>query len=363
MPMDQEGTDVCKAEDVRLLPTEGREEAAPVRRRPTTCCLINNYNYGRYVREAVDSALAQTLSFDEIVVVDDGSTDGSQELLLGVYGDDPRVRIVLKPNGGQLSAFQAGLVHSKSDVVFFLDADDRFLPSRLERTLEVFCLHPACEAVFVPVLLFGGRSGIGHMRDAVGQCVNCFDTPEPYSLFGGSGFTVELSEYCRNLSETDWVGSPTSGLAVKRRILQTFLPLPPELEQDWRVRADDCVVHGLSLANACRIYLHSPLVEYRVHGGNLFFGRPEEDPQSRRRKLDSLFEALREKLGLPNGAHRAFLASVEILVSGLPNRMRALERAWRLPRKAGLTGQEKWLLRKRLVLHLFGKRTGDQMLA
>ncbi|MCC2671779.1 MAG: glycosyl transferase, partial [Armatimonadetes bacterium] len=72
--------------------------------------IINNYNYARYLPEAVESALAQTYPHTEVVVVDDGSTDHSRAVLAG-YGD--RLRTVFQENGGQASAFNAGFAASR----------------------------------------------------------------------------------------------------------------------------------------------------------------------------------------------------------------------------------------------------------
>src|SRR6516165_1862808 len=89
--------------------------------------IINNYNYGRFLAAAIESALNQTYVNTEIVVVDDGSTDDSRQVIVG-YGD--RVRPVLKANGGQASAFNAGFAASTGDVICMLDADDLFYPNK-----------------------------------------------------------------------------------------------------------------------------------------------------------------------------------------------------------------------------------------
>ena len=97
--------------------------------------LINNFNYARYLDAAIESALGQDFPDFEVVVVDDGSTDNSRELIAR-YG--ARIVPVLKANGGQASSFNAGFAASTGDVVFLLDADDAFLPGKLRRVADLY---------------------------------------------------------------------------------------------------------------------------------------------------------------------------------------------------------------------------------
>ena len=83
--------------------------------------IINNYNYARFLRAAIDSALGQSYASIEVLVVDDGSTDQSRAII-DSYGD--RVKSILKKNGGQASALNAGFAQCQGDIVIFLDADD-----------------------------------------------------------------------------------------------------------------------------------------------------------------------------------------------------------------------------------------------
>src|SRR5579872_6996796 len=99
---------------------------------PCVTVLINNYNYGRFLREAIDSALKQTYKNIEVVVVDDGSTDESREIIRG-YGD--RVVPVFKANGGQASAFNEGISASRGEIICFLDSDDIFHPTKVEKVV------------------------------------------------------------------------------------------------------------------------------------------------------------------------------------------------------------------------------------
>jgi glycosyltransferase involved in cell wall biosynthesis len=92
---------------------------------PALAVIILNYNYARFVAHSIESALSQTVPFDEIIVVNDGSSDSSMEVI-GRFAD--RVAIIDKPNGGQLTATLAGLAASRSDYVYILDADDYASP-------------------------------------------------------------------------------------------------------------------------------------------------------------------------------------------------------------------------------------------
>jgi glycosyltransferase involved in cell wall biosynthesis len=91
---------------------------------PLVSIIINNYNYDRYVRMAIESALHQSWQNVEVIVVDDGSTDKSREI---IQKYEHKARIILKENGGQGSAFNAGFAESKGEIILFLDADDMLL--------------------------------------------------------------------------------------------------------------------------------------------------------------------------------------------------------------------------------------------
>jgi glycosyltransferase involved in cell wall biosynthesis len=240
-----------------------------------TTCLVNNYNYAQFVGDAVDSALGQTVPFDEIIVVDDGSTDGSRDLLARRYARHPTIKVVAKPNQGQLSCFNEGFMRSTGDIVFFLDADDLYEPSYLEQTLEVYRRDRHVDFVFCGLRHFGQRNYV----------------QLKYKKDRDLGYSVILAACLR-----DWIGGPTSCLSMRRGVLEKVLPLPsPEA---WRTRADDCLVFGASLAGARKYYLAQPLVRYRVHGKNLYFGcSPDRSAVYRRRlAINSLFEHLRHKL-------------------------------------------------------------------
>ena len=88
---------------------------------PLVSILINNYNYDRFISQAIDSALNQTYPNVEVIVVDDGSTDNSLVVIRN-YRD--RITPVVKNNGGQASALNAGFSICKGEIICLLDADD-----------------------------------------------------------------------------------------------------------------------------------------------------------------------------------------------------------------------------------------------
>jgi glycosyltransferase involved in cell wall biosynthesis len=256
-----------------------------------TTCLINNYNYAQFVGEAVDGALRQTVRFDEIIVVDDGSKDGSVELLTSRYGRHPNVKIVSKGNQGQLSCLNEGFAHATGDIVFFLDADDIYEPDYVERSLAVYRQDASCDFLFCGRRLFGQKD----------RKVLAF--PEDRDL----GYSLIQTACARS-----WIGAATSCISMRRALLRKILPLP--FEDDWRYHADDCLVFGSSLAGGRKKFLAQPLVLYRVHGKNHHLSR-NQDPfgiYRRRLAINRLFahferEQCFDSARLAEIGHREFL--------------------------------------------------------
>ena len=107
--------------------------------------VIPVYNGEAFVREALESVLGQVMPPAEVIVVDDGSTDGTPEVLLS-FG--PAIRVVRQPNEGLAAARNAGLARATQPLFAVCDADDRWTPDKLQRQVAVLDADPTIEAVF-----------------------------------------------------------------------------------------------------------------------------------------------------------------------------------------------------------------------
>jgi hypothetical protein len=210
--------------------------------------VVTNHNYARFLPEAIESACAQTYPGVNVVVVDDGSTDGSREVLER-FAD--RVEVVLKERGGQASALNAGLERCRGEVLLVLDADDRLRPQAAERVAAAFAANPRLSKVQFPMAIVdadGRPTGAvkpgGHLRAPIGdqrRAEVSFPFDLPWLPGGGTGFQTE---------------------AVRR-----ILPIPaadyPRSGADWYL------VHLTALLGEAAL-LDEVCAEYRVHGGNAY---------------------------------------------------------------------------------------------
>jgi glycosyltransferase involved in cell wall biosynthesis len=112
------------------------------------------YNYRAYVGAAIDSILAQTRPAEEIIVVDDGSTDGVGEILDRYIG---RLRAIRQENRGPSAAVNRGLAETTGDAVAFLDSDDLWARDKLERQCAVLATDASIDGVFGHIKQFTGN--------------------------------------------------------------------------------------------------------------------------------------------------------------------------------------------------------------
>ena len=103
---------------------------------PEISVIIPTFNYGKYIERAIDSILTQTYQDFEIIVVDDGSTDNTKEIIRSKKSD--KIRYFYQENKGAPAARNKGIVESKGKYIAFLDADDEWLPTKLEKQVDKF---------------------------------------------------------------------------------------------------------------------------------------------------------------------------------------------------------------------------------
>jgi glycosyltransferase involved in cell wall biosynthesis len=199
--------------------------------------VIDNYNYPDYVQQAINSALGQTYQNIEVIVVDDGSTDQCPALLQQYAS---RVKLVLKSNGGQASAFNAGIALATGEVVMLLDADDVLRPDAAEKVAAAW--RPGMSKVHYPLALIDEQSR------PLGCCV-------PRAPLPSGDLAQDV------LERGFYVSSPTSGNAFSREMLQQLGPLD---ETEWRIGAEGYYVFLAPFFGTVGV-VAEPIVQYRIH--------------------------------------------------------------------------------------------------
>ena len=235
--------------------------------RPLVSILVNNFNYCNYLSKAIDSALSQTYAPIEVIIVDDGSTDQSRQVITGYHS---KVIAILKQNGGQASAFNAAVTHSRGTILCFMDSDDWFYPTKVEEVVEVFAQansdtkpimvhHP----VEISDEVAGKTTGQSFGKTHASPC-NCYDFARKYHF-------------------VEYIAGPTTGISLNRQLANLLFPLP---ERTARTSADDFIVKASSLLG--EVYsLDKRLACYRLHGNNAWFYSDRRHSEEFYRELDT----------------------------------------------------------------------------
>jgi len=215
---------------------------------PVISVVIPTYNRSALVVEAVESALHQSIPPNEIIVVDDGSTDDTERVLARY----DRVRYVRQANAGQSSARNHGIRIARGEFVAFLDSDDLWPEDRLERQLAALSLHPELDLIFGLEAKFTDQKQFDHceIRDReVLACLRSADylVPAPFDL----------------LLLEDFV--PTSSVLFRRHCAAKAGPMDRTVEP-----AEDYDFWLRLALQGCRFgFVNAVLSRRRVHAGNL----------------------------------------------------------------------------------------------
>jgi glycosyltransferase involved in cell wall biosynthesis len=203
--------------------------------------VICNYNYEDYLAEAIDSALAQDYPATDVIVIDDGSTDGSRAII-EQYG--ARLSSIFKENGGQVSAYNHAIEVLTTEYAIFLDSDDILYPSAVSEVMRFFAEGSWAKVQF--------RLDV---MDSVGRPTGAY---VPHS---------EPPHDCGTLLQGGWLypSPPASGNAYRVSALRRVFPVPEEGIN--RYGADFYAIYGAALSGPIATVPKS-LGGYRVHNAD-----------------------------------------------------------------------------------------------
>ncbi|MBD1847837.1 glycosyltransferase [Cyanobacteria bacterium FACHB-63] len=227
---------------------------------PLVSVIIDGFNQGCFVADAIESVLSQTYSNIEIIVVDDGSSDHSKEVISRYKGS---VYAIFKANGGQSSALNAGFKQSHGEIICFLDADDIFLPNKVDKVVSSFqtsseigwCFHP-----------------LRYTHKTLDQVI--VDYPVPPSEH--SCVIDFRSQIIKKAIIPVW-GPATSAISLKRSLAEKIFPIPEYL----RISSDAYLRYS-SLAISKGFFLNQSLSILRMHDENTYNSNTKDDRQKKR---------------------------------------------------------------------------------
>jgi len=206
------------------------------------------FNYGRFLPECLDSCLAQTVPADQIVVVNDGSTDDTAQVLDDYAARFPQILPIHQRNGGMCDATNTALAASTGDVVLLLDVDDLIAPERIEKVLDA--LRRRVDGR-IPGWTHNALQRFSEGRPHLGLA--------PYYPGGRAPEGWLAAETLKAASCP--VLALTSGLALRREVLLAIGPLDAH-----RVMSQDLQLCTAATLLSPSAWIPEPLTRYRVHG-------------------------------------------------------------------------------------------------
>jgi glycosyltransferase involved in cell wall biosynthesis len=213
---------------------------------PGLSVVIPLYNHAAYVGQAIESVLAQAPAAAEIIVVDDGSDDGSAGIVRERFGGRPEIVLWSQPNQGAHHALNAGIHRATGEVIAILNSDDAFVPGRFEACLSVLRRNPGITAV---------TTALGFMDERGAECANPWyeDSRRECAAIGDPALALIHRNYFMT----------TSNLVIRRdafREVGFFRGLRYAHDLEFFLR--------LLRAGRRIEFLDRPLLRYRLHAGN-----------------------------------------------------------------------------------------------
>jgi glycosyltransferase involved in cell wall biosynthesis len=220
---------------------------------PLVSILINNYNYGHFIQQAIESALTQTYKNIEVFVVDDGSQDNSAEVINGYSKDN--ITPIFKKNGGQASAFNEGFLMAKGDLILFLDADDYFYPRKVASIVDLFRANPDIGWIF-------------HKLDYINAYGKSLPVADPSHTISKDRIVDFRSIFRRGQRFSHTI---PCGLCFRREVINQILPMP----ESKGVTISDNYIKYASLALSKGLFLTDKLAAQRIHTSNTYTFRAD----------------------------------------------------------------------------------------
>jgi glycosyltransferase involved in cell wall biosynthesis len=240
----------------------------------TTTVIINNYNYGRFLAECIESVLAQKMQATEVICVDDGSIDDSHNILAR-YRE--KITLISQRNLGQFRALLTGVEAASGELCFFLDADDTWNSDHIQKIYQAFETDEDQSLVSSSLSCFGQYEGLHPLSEM-----------HPSIAYARTQAITFLNG--------NFVGRPTSTCAMKRLDALSILEKAQSLQKHFRVCADEVLVYGTSLMGRKTTLLKDATVNYRVHSDNHFFKNTDERDKSEERKRRGILFSHFQKL-------------------------------------------------------------------
>lgn len=214
-----------------------------------TSVLISNYNYADFLPRALESVLMQSEKADEIIVVDDGSTDHSRQVLAPYEG---RVKVIYQQNAGQAAAMNTGFAAATGDIILLLDADDAFAFNKIKILKMLYQEYEDASWIFHDLREVDGAEEEGDSETE--------ETESAYLL---------ISQQDMMKRGTLAYDAPaTSGLSFRRSFIQKLFPLPTA----GSIYISDHYIKFFCLAVANGLHVQHDLGIQYLHGDNLYTG-------------------------------------------------------------------------------------------
>lgn len=212
--------------------------------RPLISVIITSYNYAHYLSESISSVLSQDVPSLELIVVDNASTDNTDEVA-GQFSGDPRLRYYKNAtNIGLTPNHNRGLELARGDYILFVSADDKLLPGHLRRCFDYLEAHAAIDMVYTGVIFIDANSRPFGVRNMIGQLPVDYDG-------GRNEFAAQLSEGC-------YVAWPS--MLARRSLYDELGPLHLMTAADYEIAVRWAAAHKQFG------YLRVPSVCIRLHG-------------------------------------------------------------------------------------------------